>query len=1229
MNAKFKKFLKRSAIVSTGVLAFGGTLIGGYLLAPNRTSFIDVSVKEKEKTPFELFIEQISRDIGLTENEGTTAVNYLSANFNDLSIVYSVEDSNKVNTVSVDGELDFRMSALSLSGIEFNIDAVADYNGKTLPITLGHFKNDVYFGLKDMKIKISEFSEAKLLENYTTAFALYAGFDFPEMMTGLGDIIGDKLGGLIDGLINGSSDIAPSGSKDSGGFNVSSLLSEGPKTAHNEVVKEWTFTLGEEGGDLCITIITDENYGLKRVDLGTINAGNITISGAIDFELKPYEEFVSPASGNDYVEVFNYHGLTEKIISLLKEDGKHQKVGLDFSLDLDNIKDAAKPVDVVKVNGSVNVDFDNLLDLSQYKIAASEEEFQEGFSAKRSGEKISESSLYNEIKKVGFNLQLDLLGLNDTKYANLEIVFANGEGYLKFNESADKSSAVMKLNVDTETMNWMLDKIPELIEQLSDKETNTIDTLSAFLSEDLVNSIKDGDFSFILDMIHELSNDENGFKLGIDMSSLGIGENAYLNLNIKNDNSVKTAEQIIEEIQNDPDFITHQAIVDSETSSQEEKDAANEYIREMLNAALAANEANNNSGLEISVSDLAFGNFSLNAALASSNYKASSIENDDKTQYQSVKFVRDVVDQVSEFINTKKTGFSISGNMKNAQGIGIDFTGVGQLDNNDEVKNGFGTMVINEYKYSGSKVWAQHNLAVDVTNLESNVIKTTDSEGNTIRNNQNEALFVYGDPNGDNVKGKMHLQTFADIFDVISTFIDDFGEDPKYTKFLAPITDLLGMAEIGNILDSKDYVRLAGNELLKELSVINNGGGLRIVISKVLLGLPNDITIEIEFNGNNDTGNQTLKALHIRDLLLSDEADAKALNLTFQLEEYDPNMVNIIHKNDTYMNLDGIKTLLELGINTTKVNYYHLSANAHVNTILGIDIDITGINFYIYVDGEKAKVYGTIASIPTIPLVTTDVNDEIFTGEKDMSLQMSFETYADNSDNKVGGMFNIRRTLKDKKSKIVTTSSFPFFKTVEYYSCKVYHYRTDSANFMDNIVDYLLRGIIGINSSSMNLIVGNNTSTSSSETKAGNFTNTFTSTGFKCNTTGTGTSTVHTIQLGLNLNELTGIDALRELEATIKSKRLTYQGNTEGIDILSSLNASLRVHFVADINVSFVANMVDAKVLKSDALAAWNNKGASGLSALSGKVNGVTIGENSSYYNSATNPYTYSYEESI
>ena len=1195
MNAKLKKHLKRAAIIGTGVFAFAGTVVGGYLVTPNRTKYIDVSTEEAEPTAFGQFVSRITRDIGLEDDD--TAPKYLNAQFDNFEMTYKMSsDAAFTNHIGLEGDIDFRMSALSLSGVEFNVNAVANYNGKELPLTLGRFQDDMYFGLRDLKLKMTDFTGDTLVDEYWYAFAVYANMDFPKFMRGIGEFVGEKVEGLIDGLMNGSSEEA-SNEKDiedvqAGGFDFSSLLSDGPKEEH--IGDEWHFTLGEESGDFCIEITTDDEFVLKYVDLGTISFGDITISGGIRVNLMDYEDFVSPASGNDYVEVFNYTGLTNKLFSILKEDGEHQRFGFDFALDLDNVAKKNQPVDIARIEGSLNVNFDELLDLSQYEIGAVESEQEK-----------EEMTLEEAINKLGFNLQVDLIGQNNIQYSNFDLGFAEGAGYVRFNEQGDENNkkAVMKLKMDTATTNRIVEMIPDMIESTSGEEsTDSLETLKGFLTDDLVECVEKGDFSFILDILETLESDQDGIRVGLNLSSLGIGENARVSINLKNDSRIGNVEDVVGTLPAD-----------------ERLDAFNEY------EALG-----NISEFAVEASNISFGDYVANVSANTSPFSEVSLGN--KNEYQSVKFIPDVIDQVSDFIQTKKTGFSVSGSMKNSAGLGTVFSGEGQLNNNDEIKRGYGTMHIDEYKYHADSIWAQHDMAIDVANVGSNIIKTYDEDGALLtRENNNLALFVYGNPNAANIKGKLRLQTFSDILDIVTAFTDEYGNDPKFTKFLEPIMEMMGFGVLGDIINSKDYLKLTSNELLKEVSVIDNGAGLRIVISSVMLRLPDDITIEIGFNGNNENGNQTLKSLDVVNFALGSGDDAKILNFHFQLEDYDEDYHSVINRanvaNEKYMNLDGIKVLLDLGINTTKPNYWHLSASAHVDALI-IDIDLKDIDFYVYVDGEKAKVYGKFGSIPVSGLYTEGVLSNI-TDDKSMETEMTFETFNDDQHNGVSGMFNISRTLKDEESRI--TGSFLNWHREYYYDCKTYHYRSDSGNFIDNIARYLLGGVIGIKSSYLDSNLLGASSSSSSETAAGDFTNTFTSTGFS-----TGreiyegvNSTV--IRLGLNLNELTGISALREVEATIVSKEVTYthNGNQLTMDILGKLIASLRVHFIADINVSFTATVEDAELDEDLALSKWNTNGQGRLTALSGDINekDISATSNSSYYNNPNNPYTYTWEQ--
>lgn len=1215
MNKRFKKLLKRTGIVSTGFVAFAGAVVGGYLITPNRSQLIDVSVKEREKTLFERFVEKLTRDVGITENdsgEEQEVEHYLSASLSGLTsgekfnITYKKDkDSTYTNTISIDsGEIDFRMSALSLSAVEFNVDLDVDYNGKKLPLTLGHFGDEIYFRLKDLKMKMTDFKLENLSTKYLLAFAAYANLNSETLFSDLGTLINDKLGSVFDGLLSGDISLGKSEAKTEdeteqeaeSGFDFSSLLSTAPKESSRG---DYTvFSMGETDkvGGLMINLVADSDLSLKRVELENISFGTVSINGAIDVEIKPYDEFVSPTL-DGYVEVFNYTSLTGKLLSVLKEG--NQKLGLAFDLDLNNVVEEVT-TDIARVKGSVNIDFDKLLDLSQYQVIDKPETKPEDY------------KIIGDFKDVGFNLQVDLIGQNDVEYANLDLVFANGEGYLRFNEQENEHGqleSVMKLYFDTETMNWITSKVPELIDGLSqDEGTDTMETLSKFLSEDLVDHINNYDFSFVLDMLKTLRNDENGFELGIDLSALNIGENAEVVIRVNNDTAYL------------PDFFDLENII----STLNAKESLTPEEEDILDAAIASLQEKmaqvNNSGLNVDVNGLAFGNFTLGANLRSAPFTAPELG--EREAYQSTKFIPDVVEQVTDFVKTKKTGFRISGSMLDNDNLGIRFNGQGCLDNNDEVKEGFGDMHIDQYKYSGNTVWATHDMYVNVTNLASNISEydALDSNGKIVKkkNNQNEALFVYGDPDDANnsVKGKLKLQTFSDLIDVVMTFINEEGSNPKYTKFLAPITKVLGMNTLGSIIESKDFLYFASNNLLKKINVIENAEGteIQIVINKNMFGmnLPTDIALSI-FTTKNEEGKEGLHSLVIKDLVLSDKENASKLNLTFELEDYNNGTQNRIHKGDTFMSLDGIKTLLQLGINTTKVNFYHLTAEAliRMNSSNILKPDLKGINFYVYVDGVHVKVFGTIDEIPTVVAITVD--DAL--GLKKMGADFSFETYDDDdNDNKVGGIFNIRRYFKSDDTETEWVSLFKW-KTRYFHVRDCYHYRCDSTNFLDHIAQYLITGLIGIKPSIYLDALNKENSGTSEYKEPGKFTNAFTSTGFKSYKQNGN----DVIQLGLNLNELTGINALKEVEATITSQHIDYQGSSEGLDVIGSLHATMRINFatIFNINITLDAAVAEAVIPQAQALTRWNVKAGEGFADI------TSVNIPAANYNTPNNPLTY------
>ena len=1220
MNKRLKKLLKRTGIVTTGIVAFGGAVIGGYIVTPNRSKLIDVTVQEREKTLFERFVEKLTKDVGMSEPEEgeDNTPHYIKASFAGLNsgekfnITYKKDkESTFVNTVSInEGEIDLRLTDLSLSGIEFNVDLDVNYNGKNLPVTLGHFKDDIYFRLKDMKIKFTDFNAEGLSEKYWFAFMAYANLDSKALFSDLGALISGKVGSLMDDLMSGNISLGKSEATDNekseseeSGFDFSSLLSTAPKQSKRGDYTVFSLGETEKVGGLMINLVADKDLSLKRVELENLNFGTLSINGAIDVEVAPYNDFHSPIETDDsYVEVFNYTSLTGKILSLFKEG--NQKVGLEFGLDLDHeaeVKDeetketSIKTTKIGKVRGSINVDFDKLLDLRQYAFSDKEENLPDNI------------QIVGDLKDLGFNLQLKLLGQNDIEYGNLDFAFANGEGYLRFNQYINENNeddAVIRLHFDTNTTNWILTKLPELIDNLSeDENTDSMETLSKFLTDELVTAIENYDFSFILEMIETLKNSKEGFELGINLSKLGLGEDASVSI----------------KVDNDPDYFSDYFDLKAEIEAlnsipEDQRTPEQEALLDEKIALFAEKMAGTNeSGLYLDVNNIAFGNFKLNAKINTAPFKNASLG--DTGVYQSTKFIPDVVDQVCNYIDTKKTGFKITGDMLDGDNLGITFEGRGRLDNNDEVKEGYGNMTIKQYKYHANQVWATHELAVNVTNLKSNVHDVVENNKVVGKSNDNLALFMYGNPNGDNIKGKLKLQTFTDIFNIIKTFIGEEGSNPKYTKFLAPITKVLGMNSLGTIIENRDYLQLVSPTILKKIDFVESieGTEIKIIVNKNMFGmeLPEDISISI-FTKYNSNNKQELHSLVIHDLQLSNKENASKLNLTFELEDYENGTVNLIAKNNTanYMDLNGIKTLLDFGINTTKVNFYHLTANANVdlNESDALSVALSGINFYIYVDGVKVKVFGTFDSIPKFFLFTEHYK------LKDMKAMFSFETYDSSEDDKVGGIFNIKRyyAWDDTERKSV---GFLRWETHYYHYQDSYIYRCDSKTFMDNIAQYLITGLIGIRHSLYASALNTEKESSSGDEKpAGNFVNAFTSTGFQAYKND---SNEDVIKLGLNLNELTGINALKELEATITSQHINYEGSNKGMDIIKSLDASLRINFASifNINVTLYAEVADAAVPHDEALSKWNAAAESEFHKL------VSIDYPQANFNNPDNPY--------
>ena len=1047
MNKAISRILK----VGIGSLTFFLTVGCAYFLTPNKVKKGTFEIPGQDETlsesHFMKFINRFAEDTGISEseeNEREREYYGMHAEIENFTLEFKKDDSSINNVIQMNGDLDFLMRGLK--DINFNIDVDVDYNSRELPVDIGFVNKTFYLGLKDLRMKVGSTTIDELIgdpENgvYGLLYNLFmeskeeGGINFD-----IESYIDEKVNVIVEDLL-GSFDVSNIASSFALGGLEEGQTGIGVTVDEKETNNGYDFDINleirkenEEGeiddSSFNVTISVNKEYRLTRLDLGEIDLGNIKLSGIVNIDcIKNHVVYtpddVSYARYNDrynYVEVINYKGWLQKIANFLDE--ANQAFGIDFDVTLggDN--------DIGRINGSINADFSKIIDISDYQYRTTTNN-----QIRRLAD--TNDSLANRIRnQATFGLKLDLFGQNDESCANLALKYKDGEGYINFNESLDENNepiSVLKAKIETETMNWIIDELPGVIKEINPNEDGSaIKSLFSFITDsELVTSIKEGDYASIIDLIKDISNDENSINIALDLSKVGLGDDATIDL-----------------------------VLDSRID------------KKVLN---------------LDINNVQMGSVKMDATIKSNGYQ--DIEIGEESSYDSLSFLPTVFDQVYDISQQKKFGFDIEGSVLDEKNLGITLQGNGQLDYG--TKFGFGDLTINQYKYENKGVWYSHKISLDVDNRD----------GDYANNN---VFFAYGDLNSKNIKGKVTVQSLLDLIDVFKTFMNDNQDNPKFTKFIEPILRTLSLGEFSDIINNKNYIRLAKNDLLK--SVKRLGDSLTIVIGGQLFGMDGDMTIKVNFK---DDKMDSLELVNVG-------IKEKTLNLKISLKEYDENRFSKLKENDSYIDLSTLSLLIKFGLNTTVNDYYHLSAEINLNALSIINASFE-MDVHILIKDEYVKIYGIIPDAKLLNLLGTTIQDYSILA-KSVKSEFTFESYDVDDPNRedgVGGYFHIKTT----EVRSITGRTF------------IKHYKTTSKNLIksENIMAYLLNDLLLMKTSITDMI-GDLSLDKEEEQAAGDFTNLFTDTGYKYN------ASKNEWDIGINLNEITGIDALRELELTIKGR---------------------------------------------------------------------------------------------
>lgn len=1068
-NNKPRKWKSKFAKVGVCLLAFIGGLAATYFLVPNRILTIDLGMPDSPEagpeTYFNKFVSKISPLISGGEVDETFG---LHAEFDEFSVSWPL------NELKIKGELN--ASIVSLKDMDLTLDVDVNYNGKDIDLGIGYVDKTVYLATKDLKLKTCFVNDREANNQFVTMFKHLGSLFFdPENEDGLQiDLqIGEVLGSLIGGL-----DLSSLGGA---GLDISETEDETYAYSNLKIAIDEETTIALQ------LVLNKETISLEKVDLGTMKFGDVTIAGRLkchtDSKLKVYAlddpEYKYKQRGA-FVETFHYSSWIDSIFNLLKT----RTIGLDLQASL---RDKDKSYGVVDATIDLDASRFKPLDIigtvigpELFGLAPVETEpVSKSYLRSQTveGEDGSINSILETINNFDFNVGLKLANTKVidevptlVDYSNLNIAYFKDSddtntGYISLND--DGENAVMKAKVNVSTINYLINAIPELIEDLSEEKPSKLMTRSEFENEpetglfdfltssELIKAIEKGHYEGILDVLEEVKSTEKDIQITLNLSYLGFGEDAKVKLVL---------------------------------------DASNE-------------EPETSKVLNLSLQNVEFGKMILDANINTREFNKTSITKIDETRstYDDLNFVPGTFEQVSQIMNTKQAGVTLDGSVLDEENLGVTFEGWAQLDYGD--LNGFGHLTINEYKYAADRHQTPHEIDLSIDNF-----------GND--HSKNEMLFEYR----NKLRGKVTLKTFDDIIDVVMKLVKE--PDTRFTKFIAPILEKIMGSVIVQAITNEDYLSLTQSSLLKSIKQIDQGKSVEIVLSKELLMdfIPNDLILQLNFK-TDAKKQKCIDSIEVKNLGIS----GKTINAKISLADYVAEKQNPVEISENFLDFSDISVLLEFGINTTELTYYHLTADAKLGlnffSIPGLDLNLVRVNldFHIYVNGEITKVYGIMKDNP-IPL-------------KYGFSEFVFEPSHDETD-KIGGIFYIYRRenhlLRDDKE---------------------FLYAADSSNFLENILIYLLSGFMGLSSSTASGL-GNLDLTSKDEVDP-HYEDIFTSTGFVYSADEA--KNKYTWKTGISIEALTAKTTIDPIEATITGTKTGGMGYLTQIDATTKIASAIPI----------------------------------------------------------------------
>ena len=293
---------------------------------------------------------------------------------------------------------------------------------------------------------------------------------------------------------------------------------------------------------------------------------------------------------------------------------------------------------------------------------------------------------------------------------------------------------------------------------------------------------------------------------------------------------------------------------------------------------------------------------------------------------------------------------------------------------------------------------------------------------------ESEILLSYN----DKLNCYFSIQSLKDIYDIAMNLYNE--KDDHFMELFGSLLDAAKNTPLAKLISNKDYSVLLNTDILKSIDVTKEK--ITLGLNAALIGY-NDVDFTLVVRYQKDK----VKGIDIVNLNIK----GNVYNISVDINDFDSSIESGMRltKDDSYLDLSDIKTLLEFGINTSKFNYYHFSGTLTV-TILGIDINV---NVDIKIRNNKGKVQ-ILVSLPDIPTIIGVNKNSNYTNTDGRKAYVMYDN----------GDFYIQR---------IDETSGAFWVKKYYYTVSL---KCDQDYFMDNILNILCQNVLGLSDSIMSQI---------------------------------------------------------------------------------------------------------------------------------------------------------------